>query len=620
MRYRFDDFEADSEAFVLRRAGREVAISPLSLQLVLLLLERRGRLVAKEELFAELWPDRAVADAALATCLSAARKALGDDARHPRYLITRHGKGVCFSPEVEVVVAAAGALGSAPREPSRTLGAAPIPRRRLAGPVGLAIVVALGLGAVGLGRWRSAVSPVDAVEGRVAPTASGVVLLVPFGPETGDAELELLSLAVSEALARRLEAAGWTVLGPASTRELATTAASIAEVAAATGADPIVTGGLRRLAAHQPPELLVEIHRPGRSGDAESEQLRLAVPLLDNDRSLDGLAVTVEQVATRVGPNGGPPAAVELPAGVMAYRLYLRGLKWLDEPGCDAGARGELLEQSLGLEPTFAATSILLARLHRHLGTNCLFGARHLEEGLARAEAVAQREPDLLEAWVLAAALRHELGDLEGALENVDAMGAAFPRAPGPACLALQVGPSADRPIDAEALAVCERARGLSRHVAAPLTLLIAGEYDRFLRHWGLDPSLRGRYLRAFATLRLGREPEAREILEPLFELSPAEVWGRLAHLLLAVIEGRGTDAARIAEALATVRTAAELGDAEIDYHLGQLLVLAGEIEAARRQLDRARSNGFACGWCFERDPVLERLRVLDGSLRAPSG
>src|SRR5690606_17231785 len=118
MRYRFDDFEADSEAFVLRRAGREVAISPLSLQLVLLLLERRGRLVAKEQLFAELWPDRAVADAALAACLSAARKALGDDARHPRYLITRHGKGVCFSPEVEVVVAAVGASGSAPREPS----------------------------------------------------------------------------------------------------------------------------------------------------------------------------------------------------------------------------------------------------------------------------------------------------------------------------------------------------------------------------------------------------------------------------------------------------------------------------------------------------------------------
>lgn len=167
---------------------------------------------------------------------------------------------------------------------------------------------------------------------------------------------------------------------------------------------------------------------------------------------------------------------------------------------------------------------------------------------------------------------------------------------------------------------MCARGRGLVRAAPTLPALLFAGEYDQYLNHWGLDPTLRGRYLRAFATLRLGREPDARAILEPLFELSPAEVWGRLAHLLLAVIEGRGRDAAHIADALATVRQAGELGDPEIEYHLGQLLVLAGETEAARPQLERARSNGFACAWCFERDPALERLRVLDGNLRVPSG
>src|SRR4029079_17379201 len=47
-------------------------------------------------LFGALWPDVAVGDAALATCIQEVRKALGDDARRPRYIETVHRRGYRF--------------------------------------------------------------------------------------------------------------------------------------------------------------------------------------------------------------------------------------------------------------------------------------------------------------------------------------------------------------------------------------------------------------------------------------------------------------------------------------------------------------------------------------------
>ena len=43
-----------------------------------------------------MWPDITVGDAALVTCIQELRKALGDDARRPRYIETLHRRGYRF--------------------------------------------------------------------------------------------------------------------------------------------------------------------------------------------------------------------------------------------------------------------------------------------------------------------------------------------------------------------------------------------------------------------------------------------------------------------------------------------------------------------------------------------
>ena len=80
----------------LTSGGREIRLTPKALALLCFMANRPGRLFTKDELFAELWPDTTVGDAALVTCIQEVRKALRDDARHPRYIETLHRRGYRF--------------------------------------------------------------------------------------------------------------------------------------------------------------------------------------------------------------------------------------------------------------------------------------------------------------------------------------------------------------------------------------------------------------------------------------------------------------------------------------------------------------------------------------------
>lgn len=99
--YRFGDFELDAERRELRREGESVPIDPKPFALVAYLIRHRDRSVPKEELLRELWPGVVVSDAALASALRDARRALGDDGVQPRFIETRRGLGLRFIHPVE---------------------------------------------------------------------------------------------------------------------------------------------------------------------------------------------------------------------------------------------------------------------------------------------------------------------------------------------------------------------------------------------------------------------------------------------------------------------------------------------------------------------------------------
>ena len=103
MRYRFEDFELDEAARVLRRAGREVPVQPKVMDLLLFLVRHRGRMVAKDVLFRELWPEAIVTEASLTRLVKEVRRVLGEDGRRQGRVRTLRGRGYRFDGDIFVV-------------------------------------------------------------------------------------------------------------------------------------------------------------------------------------------------------------------------------------------------------------------------------------------------------------------------------------------------------------------------------------------------------------------------------------------------------------------------------------------------------------------------------------
>jgi DNA-binding winged helix-turn-helix (wHTH) protein len=96
MVFRFPPFELDDEQRELRLNGREVALQPRVLDLLLYLVRHRERVVTKDELLEAIWSDVIVADGALQRAVSLARSALEQGgAREAVRTYSRHGYRFC---------------------------------------------------------------------------------------------------------------------------------------------------------------------------------------------------------------------------------------------------------------------------------------------------------------------------------------------------------------------------------------------------------------------------------------------------------------------------------------------------------------------------------------------
>jgi class 3 adenylate cyclase len=96
MLYTFGDCELDTDLYILRRAGQVVHLSPKVFQVLIYLLEHRDRVIAKDELCVQVWPEQFIADATLESALRAVRQAVGDSGHAQRVIQTRRGYGYRF--------------------------------------------------------------------------------------------------------------------------------------------------------------------------------------------------------------------------------------------------------------------------------------------------------------------------------------------------------------------------------------------------------------------------------------------------------------------------------------------------------------------------------------------
>ncbi len=207
--FQFGQFEFDAAQLVLRREGNVVRLQAQPARVLACLLERRDRVVSRDELREAVWGNGTFVefDAGLNFCIAQIRSALGDDAASPLYIRTVPKLGYQFVAPVE--------------SPSR-----PAPRNRLI-VAAVALAACILVGFVGGFELRS----------RWAPGPLPIVAVARFDNESGNPDLAPFALGLTDNVVERLMNASngrYTVTGnarilaaPRSQRDLLAIATSL---------------------------------------------------------------------------------------------------------------------------------------------------------------------------------------------------------------------------------------------------------------------------------------------------------------------------------------------------------------------------------------------------------
>lgn len=99
--YRFGDVEVEPAAHRISRGGADLGVEPKAYAVLVALLEQHGKALERDALLDRVWGHRHVTPGVLNRVVAQLRKALGDDAEHPRYIQTLHSLGYRFIGEVE---------------------------------------------------------------------------------------------------------------------------------------------------------------------------------------------------------------------------------------------------------------------------------------------------------------------------------------------------------------------------------------------------------------------------------------------------------------------------------------------------------------------------------------
>jgi TolB-like protein/tetratricopeptide (TPR) repeat protein len=330
MRYRFDQFELDTDRYELRLRGVPQHLEPLVFDLIAFFATNPGRIIGRDEIVERVWQGRTVSDATIASCIKSARRVLGDSGEVPGYIRTVRGRGFEFT----------GAVTTAGDEPLRSK--AP----------DIADVPARG----------AAASDAEAPTRIVEPAARPVVAVMPLTNLSADVD-EYFADGLTEDIITNLARFRdlWVIAG-SSTLQIKGLALEPREICERLKAGYVVQGSVRRAAGRV--RISVQLIDGGSSvqlwGDRYDREMGDIFELQDEvTRTIAAtLGVTVQDVALQ---RSLKKSAIELDA----YDCLLRARRytWVLSAEMHAEAR-ELLERAVELDPLSADAHALLANVY----------------------------------------------------------------------------------------------------------------------------------------------------------------------------------------------------------------------------------------------------------------
>src|SRR4029450_1681780 len=98
--YEFGPFRVDALRRILLREDNQVRLPAKAFEILLVLLEEKGSLCAKDALMRRAWPDAVVEENNLPVNISALRRSLAESPGEHRYVVTVPGRGYQFVADV----------------------------------------------------------------------------------------------------------------------------------------------------------------------------------------------------------------------------------------------------------------------------------------------------------------------------------------------------------------------------------------------------------------------------------------------------------------------------------------------------------------------------------------
>ena len=367
----------DPEQRLLLRDQQPIPLSPKAFDLLLVLAQRSGQLVLKDDLMQILWPDTFVEESNLGQHVFQLRKALGDRSQGSSYIVTVPGRGyrfvqdVRFLPEKEKIVL---------ESHLRTKVVVETGRRPSLGISAAVLALLIVAGALGYRTYRAEQHRESAkieLPKTVKPRRSVAVL--GFRNLSGRPDVGWLSTAFSEMLGTELAAGGQVRL--VSSEEVAHMSTSLPLASSGTLSKDTLARIHQNLGAD-----LVVLGSYSDLGKLSGGAIRLDLALQDTTSgetlatmAENGTEAGVFQIVSQAGErlrqqlklpslsqeqDAGVQAA--LPANTEAERLYAEGLEKLRE--FDALAARDWLEKAIQADSSYALAHSALAEAWSQLG------------------------------------------------------------------------------------------------------------------------------------------------------------------------------------------------------------------------------------------------------------
>lgn len=204
--YRFGPFEADLQSGELRKSGIRLKLQEKPFQILALLLKKAPNLVTREELFRELWPSDTFVDFdnGLNTAINKLRQALNDPAESARYIETHPRKGYRFVFPVEPILAGESTAPVVREAAVETHAPAPRLPRKPSTPAWRWTAVALTAMALVLSAWLALRSPRSEPASALLPDSRARLVVLPFQDLTIGERKDYLSEGITEEITSQL--------------------------------------------------------------------------------------------------------------------------------------------------------------------------------------------------------------------------------------------------------------------------------------------------------------------------------------------------------------------------------------------------------------------------------